>query len=211
MKTAAAVITSGKVPRKKGSGSATMRSKTVAMKTVLAGAGGGTVLDHVEDGDELKIAMLQKLGETDPRQVDANASVSTELEKHIIVEQIGGKTPGQIATEYGVHRNFVDNALRRRFGSPQRAKAALLGLTLENALALQELAASKIGEFSGPQAVMSAAILTDKALAIEKSIAETPKVIDFGALRQIGTTLSKLQSLLPKPAGALDHKQDRKQ
>lgn len=203
LKTAAAAIKAGKIPRKKGSGSATMREKTVAMKTVLSKEGGGTVMDHMgAAGDAVKLAMLQKLEETDHThgqgEGNATAQVSLELEKAAIVDQIGGKTPSQIATEYHVHRSFVDNALRRRFGSVERAKGALLGITLENALALQEVAASKIGEFSGPQAVMSAAILTDKALAIEKSIRETPKTIDFGALRRIGDTLRELRAIVPK-------------
>lgn len=201
-KITAGMVKSGKVPRKKGSGSATMREKTVKMKTVLAAEGGGTVLDHIgEEGKAVKVAMLQKLTETDDTYGvgtgAAAASVPLEVEKAAIVDQICGKTPGQVAMQYEVHRNFVDNALRRRFGSVERAKGALLGLTLENALALQEVAASKISEFSGPQAVMSAAILTDKALAIEKSIRETPKTIDFGALRQIGATLRELRAKVP--------------
>lgn len=203
MSTAKAVITSGKVPRKKGSGAETMRSKTVAMKTILDEAGGGTVLDRLDDGGLTKVAILQKLGETDHTHGNgagnASATVGAEVEKHIIAEQIGGKTPAQISAEYGVQRNFVQRALARRFGSAERAKQALLGLCLENGLALQEVVASKIQEFSGPQAVLSSAVLIDKALAIEKSIAETPKTIDFGALRQIGHTLSKLREITPKP------------
>lgn len=201
MSTAKKVITSGSIPRRSGSGSAGMRSKTVAMKTLLAENGGGTIMDGAgEAGEQMKFAMLQKLSETDDHGPGATASVTGDMEKEIIVEQMGGKTPSQIAVEYGVHRDFVNNALRRRFGSAEKAKAALLGLCLENALALQEVVASKIGEFSGPQAVMSSAILTDKALAIEKSIQETPKTIDFGALRSIGSSLARLRSIVPKKA-----------
>lgn len=198
MSTAKKVITSGRVPRGAGTGQETMRSKTTAMRKVLEKSGGGTVMDHIEGGEQVKLAMLQKLGETDDRGPGPNASVTMEVEKQLIVEQLGGKTPNQIAVEYQVHRNYVENALRRRFGSPERAKAALLGLSLENALALQEKVAQSIQEFSGPQAVMSSAILIDKALAIEKSIQETPKTIDFGALRKIGDSLARLRSIVPK-------------
>lgn len=178
-----------------------MRDKTIKLKTLLATTGGGTVMDHVEGGDALKLAMLQKLSETDDTydqgSGNASAQVALQVEKQIIADQIGGKSPVQIAKEYGVHRDFVTNALRRRFGSPERAKQAILGLLLENGLALQEVVASKIGEFSGPQAVISSAILVDKALAVERSIAETPKTIDFGALRAIGQTLGRLKPLVP--------------
>jgi hypothetical protein len=105
-----------------------------------------------------------------------------------------------VEVKYDLHRGFVDHALRRRFGSPEAAKLALQGFVLENALACQVVAATKITEMSGPQAVMSGAILIDKALALEKSIADRPKTIDFGALASMGKTLKVVREIVASKA-----------
>lgn len=191
------VISSGSVPRKTGSGAVQAAGATTRLRGELGRAGVKTVMEGLgEAGEQIKVAMLQKLSETDG-ELDPKATVGLDVEKHIIMEQIGGRTPVEIAREYGVHRNFVNNALRRRFGSKEKGKEALMNLMLENALALQESVATRIGEFSGPQAVLASAIMADKMMALEKSIAETPKTIDFSALRNIGETLKRLRDKVP--------------
>lgn len=177
-----------------GSGAAGMKDATVKMKTVL---GGGSVLDHLgAAGETAKAAMLQTLEETDsvPRRTD----VPLEVEKAAIVEYAGGASPAALAVKYDVQQAFVQHALKRRFGTLEAGKRALLGLVVENALACQVQAAQHIPMMSGPQAVMSGAILADKMIAIEKSIQDTPKTINFGAMADIGKTLKALREIVPR-------------
>lgn len=177
-----------------GSGAAGQKDATVRMKQVV---GGGSALQQLgAAGKEAEVAMLQKLEETDavPRRTD----VPLEVEKAAIVEYASGVGPTAIAVKYDVQQQFVQHALRRRFGSAEAGKRALIGLVTENALACQVQAAQHIHEMSGPQAVMSGAILIDKMIAIEKSIQETPKTINFGAMAEIGRSLKNLRSLVPR-------------
>lgn len=169
-----------------------MRDATVKMKKVT---GGRSVLDAMgADGEQVKVAVLQKLEETDHTHNRlGTATVSLAIEKEAIAEIAGGASPRAVEVKYELQQGYVQHALRRRFGSPDAAKMALQGLVLENGLACMVKAAQEIPNMSGPQAVMSGAILVDKALALEKSIADRPKTIDFGALTQIGQTLQKLR------------------
>lgn len=177
-----------------GSGAAGMRDATVRMKKVV---GGGSVLRQLgAAGKDAEFAVMQKLEETDdvPRRTD----VPLEVEKAAIVDYASGVGPAEIAVKYDVQQAFVHHALRRRFGSLEQGKKALLGLVTENALACQIQAAQHIAEMSGPQAVMSGAILIDKLISIEKSIQDTPKTINFGAMTEIGASLKRLRELVPK-------------
>lgn len=170
-----------------------MRSATVRMKKVL---GGESVVDHLgEDGAQLRIATLQKLEETDHTHARTNGDVPLDVEKAAIVEIAAGASPAQIAVKYDLHQGYVRHALQRRFGSTEKMKEALLGLVLENALACNVLAATRLHEMSAPQAVMSGAILIDKGLALQKSIVETPQVIDFAALADTAKALKVLREI----------------
>lgn len=177
-----------------GTGAAGMRDATVRMKKVM---GGGSVLQALgEAGDKVKVAVLQKLAETDDtHDRHGTATVSLEIEKAAIVDIAGGASPAAVAIKYDIQASYVAHALRRRFGSVDRAKEALQGLVLENGLACMVKAATEIHNMSGPQAVMSGAILIDKAIALEKSIADKPKTIDFGALAEMGKTLRVLREV----------------
>jgi hypothetical protein len=187
--------TQQKTARKVLEGSAGMRDSTVKMKRVLKGKGVVENLGPVV-GVAQRDAILAKLQETDDTHGDGRSTVPLEIEKMAIVDIAGGASPAQVAVKYDIQAGYVQHALRRRFGSPQAAMQALQGLVLENALACQIVAATQIDTMSGPQAVMSGAILIDKALAISKNIAETPKSIDFSALADIGDTLRTVRSVL---------------
>jgi hypothetical protein len=192
------MTTPGKTPNVTvaGSGAAGMRDATVRMKQVV---GGGSVLRQLgAEGKKTEVAMLQKLEETDGNESSRRTDVPLEVEKAAIVEYAAGGSPSAIAVKYDVQQDFVRHALKRRFGSFEAGKRALQGLVMENALACQVQAAQHIHEMSGPQAVMSGAILIDKMIAIEKSIQETPKTINFGALAEIGADLKALREIVPR-------------
>lgn len=181
-----------------GTGAASMKDATVRMKKVM---GGGSVLEALgAEGKKVEFAALQKLSETDHTyRGDRRATVPLEIEKQAIAEVAAGASPRHVEVKYDISSGYVAHALARRYGSPEAGKLALQGLCTENALACMVKAAIEIPNMSGPQAVMSGAILIDKALALEKSIADRPKVIDFGALAAMGKTLKVLQEIVSKP------------
>lgn len=188
--------TAHKVLSKSQKAAASMRDATVRMKKVT---GGGSVLKALGDeGEKAKLAALQKLSETDHTHGggdDGRTTVPLEVEKAAIVEYAGGASPRALEVKYDISSGYVQHALRRRFGSPEAAKLALQGMVNENALACMVKAAIEIPNMSGPQAVMSGAILIDKSLALEKSIADRPKVINFAALADMGKTLKVLREI----------------
>lgn len=170
-----------------------MRSATVRMKKVL---GGDSVLNHLgSEGETIRVATLQKLEETDHTHSGARSDVPLDVEKAAIVEIAAGASPAHVAVKYELHQGYVRHALQRRFGSTEKMKEALRGLVLENALACNVLAATRLHEMSAPQAVMSGAILIDKALALDKSILDTPQVIDFAALADTAKALKVLRQI----------------
>lgn len=180
-----------------GSGAASMKDATVRMKKVT---GGGSVLQALgEAGEDTRLATLQALEATDHTHHREGStripSVSLLIEKEAIAEVAAGASPKHVEVKYDLTRGYVDHALKRRYGSPEAAKLALQGLVSENALACMVKAAIEIPNMSGPQAVMSGAILIDKALALEKSIADRPRTIDFGALADMGKTLKVLREI----------------
>lgn len=179
----------------KGSGAASMRDATVRMKKVT---GGASVLDMLgEEGEARKVATLQVLEATDhTHDRSGRASAPLLLEKAAISEVAGGASPRAVEVKYDLASGYVAHALKRRYGSPEAAKLALQGLVGENALACMVKAAIEIPNMSGPQAVMSGAILIDKMLALEKSVAEKPKTIDFGQLADMGNTLKVLREIV---------------
>lgn len=179
-----------------GSGSAGMKDATVRMKRITKGH---SVLKSLgEEGDKTHLAMLQKLSATDHTHQASLATVPLLLEKEAIAEVAGGASPRQVEVKYQLAAGYVRHALQRRFGSAEAAMQALQGLTLEVALACNVHALTQIENMSGPQAVMSGAIATDKALALGKAIQERPKTIDFGALAEMGKTLKVLREIAPK-------------
>jgi hypothetical protein len=176
-------------------GAASMRDATVKMKKVTGGVAVTSITGEV--GQEAKVAMLQKLSETDSVAM-ANAgsrTVPLELEKAAIVATAAGASPAEVEREFAVTAGYVQYALRRRYGSAEAAKKALVGLVMENALACQVHGAAHLTEMSAPQAFMSGAILIDKALALEKSMEGVGRTVDFSALAEIGRTLRVIRSV----------------
>lgn len=148
-----------------------------------------------ENGERAKVAALQTLALTDHTHDPARSTVSLELEKEAIAEVVGGVSPSLVEQKYALSSGYVQHALRRRYGSPEAAKTALLGLYSEVALACGVKAMEEIPNMTGPQAVMSGAVAVDKVLALEKSIAERPRTIDFGALGRVEKTLKVLREI----------------
>ena len=181
-----------------GTGAAGMRDATVRMKKVT---GGVSVLGALGDsGSDVREVMLQKLGETDHTHREmggraAGGGVALIVEKEAIAEIAAGASPRMVEVKYDLSTGYVQHALRRRYGSPEAAKMALQGLVNEGAMACMVKALVEIPNMSGPQAVMSASILIDKSLALEKSISDRPKTIDFGALADMGKTLKVLRDI----------------
>lgn len=178
-------------------GAAGMRDATVRMKRVT---GGVSVLKRMgESGEETHDAVVRTLALTDhTHNARRTATVPLEIEKEAIAEVIGGASPGMVEVKYQLAEGYVKHALKRRFGSQEAAFAALQGLTLEVALACNVHALKHVDQMSGPQAVMSGAIATDKALALQKAIQERPKTIDFGQLAEMGKVLKVLREIAPK-------------
>lgn len=183
---------------KVGVGAASMRDATVRMKKVagvqgvLAGLGA--------EGAKTKEEILDKLTETDyTHNRRETATVPLLIEKHAIAEIAGGASPHAVAVKYDLSAGYVQHALRRRYGSPEAAKIALQGLCLEGAMACMVKGLIEIPNMSGPQAVMSGAILVDKSLALEKSIADRPKTINFEALADMGKTLKVIREIASAP------------
>lgn len=148
-----------------------------------------------ENGERAKLATLQHLALTDHTHDPARATVDLELEKEAIVEVAGGVSPALVEQKYALSSGYVAHALRRRYGSTEGAKTALVGLYSEVALACGVKAMEEIPNMTGPQAVMSGSVAIDKVLALEKSIAERPKTIDFEALGQVEKTLKVLREI----------------
>lgn len=172
-----------------------MRDATVRMKRVV---GGGSALAKLgQEGERSHAAILAKLETTDHTHRRELATVPLLLEKEAIAEVAGGASPRQVEVKYDLAKGYVAHALRRRFGSPEAAFAALQGLTLEVALACNVHALTQVSSMSGPQAVMSGAIAIDKSLALQKAIQERPKTIDFEALADMGKTLKVLREIAP--------------
>ena len=177
-------------------GATAQRAATVAMRKVT---GGGSVLAGLgEQARGAELAVLQGLEATDHTH-SARATVSLNVEKAAIMEVAAGASPARVEVEYHLHQGFVSHALKRRFGSPEAAKLALQGFVLENALACQVVAAQTIHEMSATQAIMGGSILIDKALALEKSIADQPKTINFAALADMAKTLKVLREISVGP------------
>lgn len=176
-----------------------MRDATIRMKRITKGH---SVLKSLgEEGAIAEKAILTKLAATDHTHRTSLATVPLLLEKEAIAEVVGGASPHQVEAKYDLAKGYVAHALKRRYGSAEAAMQALQGLTLEVALACNVHALTQIEYMSGPQAVMSGAIATDKALALQKAISERPKTIDFGALAEMGKTLKVLREISPKKPG----------
>jgi len=175
-------------------GAAGMRDATVRMKRVV---GGGSALKRMgQDGEATHENIVRTLALTDhTHNARGTATVPLEIEKEAIAEIVGGASPAEIETKYQLAKGYVSHALKRRFGSQEAAFAALQGLTLEVALACNVHALTQVEHMSGPQAVMSGAIATDKALALQKAIQDRPKTIDFGQLAEMGKVLKVLREI----------------
>lgn len=156
------------------------------------------VVAGTEAGERAKVAILQKLEASDDAAManEGQRVVPLEVEKAGIVALASGLTGREIEAQLGITREYVQYALARRFGGVEEGKRALKGLILENAIACNVHASTRITEMTGPQAVVAGAILTDKMLAIERAEVETPRTVDFAAFADLGDTLRTIGEII---------------
>jgi hypothetical protein len=176
------------------------RAQAAATRGMKKVTGGGSALAQLgEVGENRHLAVVASLQETDHtwgRGSGVNApTVPLAIEREAIAEVAGGASPRAVEVKYDLQQGYVRHALQRRFGSPEAAMQALRGLVTENALACMVQAAGQVGEMSGPQAVVAGAILIDKVIALDKTLADKPKTIDFSELAAIGKTLKVLREI----------------
>ena len=107
----------------------------------------------------------------------------------------GGKS-SEIEDELHVRRGYVRDVLIRKFGSVEGMKLALRAQCLENAIALNEYAMTKLDQIPPGQALVGAKIMIDGAIALEKSSTERPSTVDFAALAALGQTLERVEKLV---------------
>lgn len=128
-----------------------------------------------------------------------NRIISDEEQDAMLKEWAAGGNMKAVMAKYGVHGSYLRVAMRKRFGSLEGMKQALLGLVTENAIVSQMVAAEKMHELTGAQAVFSGKLLVETMLNVEKSIANTPKTIDFAQMKKVGDAIKHLREIVGKP------------
>lgn len=127
------------------------------------------------------------------------AQISQEEQDQMMREWAANGNLSVVEAKWGVHQGYLRSAMRRRYGSLEAMKTALLGLVTENALTSQVIAAHKMPELTGAQAVFAGKLLVETMVNIEKSIASAPKTIDFGQLKRVGDSIRTLREIVGKP------------
>ncbi len=123
------------------------------------------------------------------------AKLRGEEKQEMAVMIAGGASVGVVGKAYGVTASHVRRAMANEFGSVESMKKALLGMSLQNAVACQSIVADKIDELTGSQAVFAGKVLVETALSVEKSIQDAPKTVDFAAIKRIGEGLARIREV----------------
>lgn len=118
------------------------------------------------------------------------------LDDQIAKDLADGKTSAEIQRTYALRDGYVRYAMIRKFGSIEGMKRALQGQCLENALALNDYAISRIEQIPPGQALVGAKIMIDGAIALEKSRVDRPSTVDFQALAALGQTLERVEKAI---------------
>lgn len=155
-------------------------------------------------GDELGLA--EALVPSNPAAEEAqivyhpNRVVSDEEQEQMMREYAATGSMKAVTIKWGVHEHYLKEAMKRKYGSLEAMKEALLGLVTENAITSQMIASQKMGELSAGQAVFAGKLLVDTMTNIEKSIASAPKTIDFAQMKRVGDSIKTLRDIVGRPA-----------
>jgi hypothetical protein len=143
---------------------------------------------------ELPSSSVETTGTYHPNRV-----ISDEEQDQMLREWAAGGDMKSVMAKYGVHGSYLRVAMKKRFGSLEAMKQALLGLVVENAVVSQMIAAEKMSELTGAQAVFAGKLLVDTMNNVEKSIASQPKTINFGELKRVGDSIKNLRDIVGRP------------
>lgn len=144
----------------------------------------GVWREHIADQRELS-----------EREADVNkhTTVPLAIQDKIVEAVVDGALPMAVAAQYEVTRGYVRSVLIRKFGSVEGMKRALSSQSFENAMALQEYGMTRMNEMAPEKAFLSAKLLVDAGLALDKSTQEKPMAYDFATLQKLGETLDKIE------------------
>jgi hypothetical protein len=159
--------------------------------------GNGDVMTHVPEAASRPGEWRTMLR---PAPTDATANKNRHeplaVDDEIVKRVADGGKASEIEDELHVRRGYVRDVLIRKFGSIEGMKLALRAQCLENAIALNEYAMTKIQQIPPGQALVGAKIMIDGAIALEKSSTERPSTVDFAALAALGQTLERVEKLV---------------
>lgn len=126
-------------------------------------------------------------------EVNKHRHVPTAIDDAIVAGVADGKTGAELETQFELREGYVRSVLIRRFGSLEGMKKALQAQCLENAIALNEYAMSKLDQIAPGQALVGAKIMIDGALALERNAVDRPSTVDFASFAALGSTLDRLE------------------
>lgn len=154
-------------------------------------------------GDDLGLA--EALVPTNPAAEEAqvvyhpNRVISDEEKDQMMREYAATGSMKAVTVKWDVHESYLKAAMKRKYGSLEAMKQALLGLVTENAITSQIIASQKMGDLSAGQAVFAGKLLVDTMTNIEKSIASAPKTIDFAQMKRVGDSIKTLRDIVGRP------------
>lgn len=125
-----------------------------------------------------------------------NRKEPLEIDDEVLQRVANGGKSSEIEDALEVRRGYVRDVLIRRFGSVEGMKRALHAQCLENAIALNEYAMTKIEQIPPGQALVGSKIMIDGALALEKSTVDRPTTVDFAALAALGSVLERVEKIV---------------
>jgi len=123
----------------------------------------------------------------------AASDVPPALEQHVLELYGEGVPIAELERKFDLSRGYVQNALRRRFGSEEGYKAALKKLLLETGIATAQHTLANVESLHPSQSGMLAATMTNAYLAMAKHEKDTPRTVDFAALESFGEMLSRIE------------------
>lgn len=126
-------------------------------------------------------------------EMNKHNHVPAVIQDKIVEEVANGSTAKELETKYHLRDGYVRDALIRKYGSIDGMKKALKAQCFENAIALNTYAMERINMIPPGQALMGVKVMIDSGLALEKSSAERPPSIDFGALTALGSVLERVE------------------
>lgn len=128
-----------------------------------------------------------------PAKINKNRHVPVLIDDQIVEDVADGKMASEIEATYELREGYVRAVLLRKFGSIEGMKRACQAQCLENAIALNDYAASRLDQIPPDRALVGAKIMIDGALALEKSRVDRPSTVDFAAIVILGQTLERVE------------------